>query len=136
MADYKFKTKREMVRAGQRFTQRTQTRLQDHISSFFKDAANQDETRIRELFAWYNKKWTDFATAQNKIKSFTVYGDAFESSIMNGYDRLKKAKLENAGKDVREQLRVLKLLKRKTAWERFVDRFKRKPGEQPRMKVV
>ncbi len=128
MIEGSYKSKREISRAGARFFGENRVRLQDMLEKFMQDAHGKSEEEVRGLYDWYQKYWQDFAFSNNSNpkKSFTVLGDAFESSCRDGYKMIKHLNQDEVAFNLATARRVFGYFRKKNWFERMVDRFKKK----------
>ena len=129
-------SEREYRRAGQRFYGETRLKLQKQLEMFFDDTVGKTDAEVLDLYNWYEKKWQEFAGRENKVKIFTVYGDAFESACKSSHANFKKLDPSTVPFDLANAIRVAELLRDRTRWEKFVAWIKGKPTTKPQMRIA
>lgn len=130
-----FKTERNYRRAGSRFYATQRLSLQKHIEKFLVDCSGQSDERIKELFEWYQSKWNEHCLFERtKENPFTVYSDAFEKSISDLHQYVKKINPNEVSFDIGDMVRVAKMFRKQTRFQKFMSRFSKKQTKQ--MSVV
>lgn len=119
-----FKTEREARRVEQKSHRKHQKELQNYVEKFLDDASGKTPTQIRSLAESYNKMWEDYAKRNTKDdKSIIVFGDAFESSLLNGHKHVKNMPVDlknpNQAERLKQFKRVFEITRKPTILERL-----------------
>lgn len=115
-----FKNERNLRRAGDRQHNESALKLQSNIEKFFEDCIGKTDAQVLELYAWYNKKWKDYAVYKNGVtNSFKVFEDAFEDTMKNLHKTLRKVDPNTVSFEMPVALHVCEIFREKTRLERF-----------------
>lgn len=114
---------RELIRKFKRDREKHQKHLIEMVEKFLIDAKGKSETEIMELVKSYDKLWTQYAHEKNKIaKVVTLYSDAFESSIENGWKYVKNIQGKNES-EILEIKRIFDITRRRNLIQRILKKL-------------